>query len=275
MHIMLPCPMHEPAAVAGRRGHPFRYWNVPFRTDQEALSAMRSRYLRETDELLIFYSVSNWAWRAAEAAGLTFYRYLAPILDHHLREIPRPVTVLSVNNGSLLQPPPGAAARFVNLPPVPTAEFEALLFGSDLFLTENSISISIGKAICGLQPCAGLMNSFRFLELMDRLDGPLKGLVLAMENGKPGTVFPFKVYPTGMTVELDRLILYSDNCVTDAFRSIEIFGNGDTGGGLKGLLIDEAERESLRNSQWEYVRRLQALADPVDVLDELAQDGHA
>ena len=29
MQIMLPCPMHDPGAVAGRVGQPFRYWDVP------------------------------------------------------------------------------------------------------------------------------------------------------------------------------------------------------------------------------------------------------
>ncbi|HEX9941274.1 MAG TPA: DUF6365 family protein [Thermoanaerobaculia bacterium] len=275
MHILLPCPMHEPNPIPGRRGHPFRYWEVPLELADAARRQMRSRYLRSEDELLIFHSVPNWAWRQAAMLGLPFYRYLPAILDHYLRDLPGPVTVVSVNNGSLLQPPAGSAVRFVNLEPVSKPEFEALLFGSDLVLTENSVSIAMGKAICGLQTCAALRNSFRFLELLARLESPLKDLVLAMERERMGTVFPFNVYPAGMTEELDRIVLYRDNSLTRAFRALEIFGNGDTRRALQGLLTDEREREALRDAQREYVDRLRKLGDCTEVLERVVAEDRA
>ena len=265
MHILLPCPMHEPGPVAGRRGHPFRYWEVPLALPDETRRHVRARYLHSEDELLVFHSVPNWAWRQAEMLGLVLYRYLPTILDYYLRDLP--VTVVSLNNGSLLQPPPDAKVRFVNLAPVPEPDFEALLLGCDLVLTENGVSISMGKAICGLQPCAALKNSFRLLELVTRIGPPLKGLILAMERERLGTVYPFNAYPAGMAEALDRLVLYRDNCLTRAFRTVEIFGNGDTRRSLHRLLTDESEREALRAAQREYVGRLQKLGDSADVLE--------
>jgi uncharacterized protein DUF6365 len=275
MHILLPCPMHEPGPVTGRRGHPFRYWEVPLAVDEDARREVRARYLRREGELLVFHSVPNWAWRQAEMFRLPFYRYVAAILDHYLRDLPRPVGVVSVNNGSLLEPPEGAAVRFVNLPPLPQPEFEALLFGSDLMVTENSVSISMGKAVCGFQPCASFKNSFRLLELMERLDGPLKRFILAMEGERLGTVFPFNVYPTGMTEELDRLVLYRDNSLTRAFRALEIFGAEETRRSLHALLTDEGEREALRAAQREYVGRLARLGDCAEVLEQVVAEDRA
>jgi hypothetical protein len=41
----------------------------------------------------------------AEAMGLPFYSYLGAMLDEYLRDLPRHVTVVSVNNGLLLKTP--------------------------------------------------------------------------------------------------------------------------------------------------------------------------
>jgi hypothetical protein len=220
----------------------------------------------------VFHSVPTWAWRQAEAMGLTLYRYLGTILDCYLRDLPRPVTVVSVNNGSLLQLPARSGIHLANLEPLPSRDFEALLFGSDLVLTENMVSISTGKAICGLQTCAALRNSFRLLDLLSRLEGQLEELVLAMEGDRLGSIFPFNVFPTGMTDELDRIVLYRDNSLTRAFRPLEIFGDGDTRRSLEALLLDDGERDSLRGAQWEYVRRLQRLDDCVEVLERVVRE---
>src|SRR5262249_7397137 len=63
MQIMLPCPMHEPCAVADRKGHPFRYWDAPLKITPEERAVVRERYLENGNDLLIFHTVSNWAWK--------------------------------------------------------------------------------------------------------------------------------------------------------------------------------------------------------------------
>ncbi len=272
MRILLPCPMHEPGPVEGRRGDPFRYWEVPIEIPEVTRREARSRYLKNGDEFLIFHSVPNWAWQQAKAMDLPFYTYLGAILDYYLADLPRPVTVVSVNNGYLLQTPIDCSINLVNLEPIPKSEFEELLFASDLVLTENSVSIAMGKAICGFQTCAALMNSFRLIEIVDRIDdGPLKKLILEMERKRPGTIFPFNVYPTAMVDELKRIILYRDNTLTAAFRHIEIFGDGVTRGQLHGLLTDQHDREALRTAQRRYVRRLSEVGDGSEVLQRIVE----
>jgi hypothetical protein len=276
MGILLPCPMHEPGPVDGRRGRPFRYWEVPLELSEGNRRAVRSRYTRKEGDFLVFYSVSNWAWQQAEDMNLPFYHYLGAILDLYLQDLPRPVTVVSVNNGSLLHTPYESSVQFVNLDPIPMSEFEELLLGSDLFLTDNGVSISLGKAVCGLQACAALKNSFPLIELADRLnEGAVRDFVFEMENKRIGTVFPFNVFPIGMTGELERIILYRNNSVTSAFRALEVFGDIDTKRRLHSLLTDAGDRASLRAAQWKYVTGLRRLGDGTQVLQELVEGTRA
>jgi hypothetical protein len=71
---------------------------------------------------------------------------------------------------------------------------------------------------------------------------------------------------------LDRLVLYRDNSITRAFRTLEIFGDGDTKRRLHGLLTGEQDREELRTAQWEYVSRLRQLGDGAQVLQRLVEE---
>jgi hypothetical protein len=273
MRVMLPCPMHEPGPVEGRIGLPFRYWNVPFQVPGPARRETRRRFLRREEGYLVFHPVPTWAWRNAEALGLPYYRFLPSLLDHFLGGVPGGVTVVSVNSGSLLVPPPSARIRILNVPLLPRPEFEALLCSSDLVLTENKLSIAMGKAICGLRPCAALKNSYRILELMDRLSGPFRRIVLGMENARPGSVYPFEVFPTVTRDVLERLCLYRENSLTEGFRELEIFDGQETGEALRGLLVDGEVRRDLRRRQQVYVDRLARLREPSDVLSDLvAQD---
>jgi hypothetical protein len=272
MHILLPCPMHEPQPVHGRRGRPFRYWEVPIKISTATRMEVRSEYLGDGDGLLIMHSVPNWAWQQASAMELPLYDYLGAILDYYLRDLPQPVTVVSVNNGALLQTPVDCSVRFVNLEPLPKSEFEKLLLASDLVLTENGVSIAMGKAVCGLQTCAALKNSLRLIEIVSRIDGPLKSLVLEMERRRMGAIFPFNVYPAAMVDELDRIGLYRGNSLTGAFRTLEIFGGAETKNQLHGLLTDERQREVLRSAQLEYVSRLCQTADGAEVLQRIVEE---
>jgi len=271
MQIILPCPMHEPGPVEGRRGEPFRCWDVPISIPDAVRREIRHRYLAQEDDLLVFHSVPNWAWRAAEAFGLSFYRFLPRLFEEYFGHLPKPVTIVSVNNGGLLVPPVGAQVRVLNLSPIPTPDFEGLLLSADLVITENRVSISMGKAICGTQACAVLKNSHRLLPLLEGASETVRDVVLAMENARPGTVYPYDVFPNGMAQELEELVLYRSNSLTRAFRDAEVFGGDATADALGRLLTDPGTREKLRADQMVYVDRLRALNDGAQVLEKLVQ----
>jgi hypothetical protein len=272
MQIMLPCPMHAPGAVAGRKGTPFRYWDMPLTIAPEVRAATRSKFLRHPDDLLVVHIVSNWAWQSAENLKLTFYRYLGDLLLHYLAQLGRGVTVVSLNNGSLLGSASRNGVHLTDIRPVTPPEFDELMFSSDLMLTENKVSISMGKAVCGLQAAALLKNSYGVLDLMGLCSGPVWEIVSAMERDRLGSVFPFDVYPTGMKDTLESIVLYRDNPLTEGFVELEVFGGAPTESALARLLTDAAARADLRQKQQRYVDALTALDDGATVLERIAAE---
>jgi hypothetical protein len=275
MRIMLPCPMHEPLPVPGRKGRPFRYWDLPLAIGDDERAAVRARHLRAADDLLIFHTVSNWAWKSEQSLGHRFYANLPELLGLYLGEIGRRVTVLSLNSGSLLAPSSHPRVDIVNLAAVSPPEFDRLLFSADLVLTENQISISLGKAVCGLQPVAAFRNRYRMLELLESTSGRLREIVLAIENPRPGSIYPFEVYPSGMADILDEIVLYRESSLPDAFERLEIFGGQETERALARLLTDERTRTELQARQRVYVERLAGLPRGAAVLRELVTEREA
>lgn len=273
MHILLPCPMNGPDKSAERRGTPFRYWSLPLGIGPEVQREVRERYLQADDELLIFHIVSNWAWRHALSAKLPFYRFLPQLLELHLKGVSRPVTVVSVNNGELLQSPPGGRVRFVNLGPISKTAFEELLFTADLVVTENKFSISMGKAVCALQPCAVLKNGYRLIELVERAERDVRQILMAMEAESLGAVYPFEVFPNLTPEDVREIGLYRNNSLTQGFEEVEIFGGEATAETVRQLLEDDETRRRLRERQKAYIENLQQLEDISDILERLGPSG--
>jgi hypothetical protein len=275
MEILLPCPMHEPGHVRGRRGHAFRYWEVPLSIPSDVRADVRRRYLVDSGGFLVFHTVPNWAWQAAELMQIYLYDYLPDLLDHYLGDLPRLVTVVSVNNGDLLDPLRAPRLRIVNLPPISISEFEALLLGSDLVITENRVSISLGKALCGFQVCGALVNRQRTLDLAFSPDLTVRGVVSAMEGRRLSSVYPFEVFPSGMAELLQRIILYRDNSLTTTFCDLEIFGGENTGAVFRRLLTDNELRTQLRSKQEHYLRKLARLPSASEIIRTLSQRAEA
>lgn len=270
MEILLPCPMHEPLDVPGRRGRPFRYWDVPLAITAETRARVRGQYLGERDGFLIFHSVPNWAWQAAEMMQIPLYRYLPELLDRYLGGLPKPVTVVSVNNGELLHPEGAPRIRIVNLAPLPVAEFEALLFAADLMVTENRVSISCGKAVCGFQTCAALVNRRSPLELVDSPDPVVRKVIAEMEGRRLASVYPFEVFPSGMVELLREIILYQGSSLPSTFCDLEIWGGEETAQVFRRLLTEDKLRARLRAAQEYYVGNLALLPRASEAIAALA-----
>jgi hypothetical protein len=269
MQVLLPCPMNEPAELPGRAGHPFRYWDVPLTVPEDRRSEIRGRYLKDSDEYLIFHATARWAWETAQSFEIPYYQFLPRILEYYLADLAKPATIVSVNNGSLLDELDNPGLRIINSAPLPKSEYEALLFSSDLMLTENTISITLGKAICGRLPCAAFRNSRTFRALLDQMSGPLREVVKAMEEKRPGAVYPYDMFPGGTSEWLAQVGLYHRNSITRGFRALEVYGEEQTRCELRALLQDAASREALRANQEEYIDKLRALPDAYEVLRQV------
>ena len=266
MHILLPCPVQEPGFVPGRRGIPFRYWDLPLKLPEAKRQAVRRRYLRDERGMLVFHSTPGWAWRLAQNLGLPYYTFLSKIFETYFSGLDVPVTILSINDGDLLAPCEHAGIHIRNLASLPKDEYEALMLASDLMITENRLSVSLGKAVCGMVPGAVLRNSYRLRELLAFAEEPMRRILLEMEGERLGAVFPYEVFPIFGRQEMELLGLYTHNSLDEAFATLEVFGGEATRAQLHRLLLDPEAQEAVRSKQQDYANRLQSLEDAYDAL---------
>lgn len=269
---LLPCPMHEPGTVSGRSGSPFRYWDVPVTRPPGEREPTRSEWLDDPDGLLVLLPIPGWAVQVAETIGHPYHRLLPEFLTYYFEGLGRPVTVVAVN-GQGLPPCSSDSVRIVSVATMPVERFEALMFAADLLLTDNGLSIAMGKAVCGLQACANLRNSHRFATLASELTGKMRDLMWKMERAQLGSIHPYEVFPGGTREELETLGWFRDNSVADAFSTVELFGGEQTRTELRALLLDPGHREALAVRQRAYVDGLAALPTAYEVLRGAAGRG--
>jgi Family of unknown function (DUF6365) len=259
MKVLLPCPINSPAPVAANRGVSFRTWDLPLNLVEARRREIRSRFLRDEGELLIFHSVPAWAAEFCRRHGITFYDYLTRLLEIYLVGLGRAVTIVSVNGGSLLRQPSVSWLRVLNLSHLKASEYDEILLASDLVLTDNRISNSLGKATCGLVPCVALHNSYRLPRVTQCDDADVRNAALDMERDCAGSVFPFEVFPIWTAEDMDALGIFRENPMARCMRQLEIFGGSETRNGLAELLTSQSAREDLRARQQEYLSMLERL----------------
>ncbi len=266
MEVLLPCPTHEPGPVRNRKGVPVRYWEPVRAPPEERIGEIRRRYLGESDGILVFHSAPAWASRIAAQLGLPHYRYVPSLLQRYLAGH-GPVTVVSVNDGSLPAPAPDRGVRFVHFPALAPPDYELLLGAADLMMTDNAVSASLGKAACALTPCAVFRNTLELAPLLDRArDDPVAALAIAIENERPGAIFPYDVFPVWDARALGNLGFDYAGSYGQTFARLEAFGGETTRTALAALLFDAGTRSELRAAQRRYVTALAALPTAADAI---------
>jgi hypothetical protein len=184
MQVLLPCPINDPARD-GLRGVPFSGAPASAITVAER-RAVRNRYLenrRDDNALLVLHSTPGWAVHLARGLRLPHHRFLAELLAEMFAGCDRPVVVVSVNGDSLLAEMQRDGFRTINLQPLPPSDFERLIAAADLVLTDNAISVSLGKAVCLGRPCAVLANGSGIADFDALRDAPALGASIGATAG--------------------------------------------------------------------------------------------
>jgi Family of unknown function (DUF6365) len=264
--ILLPCPLQSPAPDGSRRGIRFRCWRVPLWISENRREAIRRSYLDRGGDLLVVHTVSSWAMAFCRRHGLPNYRYFHRTIGQMLGSIDRGITLVSINGGSLLQASSSPAVRIVNVGQLAPAQYDELILASDLVISDNRLSVTLGKAACGFVACAAFRNSYRLLELVDRASPAVVDLVLEIDRERPGAVFPFEVFPIWSRADVDALGVLRDNALARCVALLELFGGEQTISELRQLLTDPASRDAQRNHQRTYVDALAALPAAEDAL---------
>jgi hypothetical protein len=267
--LLLPCPMQPPVPIAGRRGIPVRYWDLPLSLPAETREEVRRTYLDQPNDVLVFHAVPGWAWRIADRYGLPLHHFLARILKHCFEGSSRSVTVVSVNNGGLLEPIDETGFRVRNLSSLPRERFESLMLSADLMISENGISSALGKALCGGVPAVAFRNSHGLMRIVEQADPRLKALVLEIERSRLGAVFPFEVYPIWTRADLAGIGPWWEEDAACGVERLELFGGDPTRERLHALLDDPHEKIEARRRQQTFVAQAAALPAADDVLENL------
>lgn len=266
MRVLLPCPVNEPGPVAGRAGIPFRSIALPLEVPAGRRAAARDRFV-PAEGLLVVHLASRWAWMIADLLDLPYFHFLDRLLAGYLDDCDRPVRVVSVNSGDLLGAgAPQRGVEVINVAGLAPDDFEALLLSADLVLTENAVSAGLGKAACGMRPCAVMANSFRLPQAVDRADAHTAAVIQDMERHSPGAVFPWEVFPIWSRDDLDEVGVFRDSSYPAVFRRVEAFGGDRTAANLHRLLLDGDEQEALRQQQSRYAEAVGALPGPAAAL---------
>jgi hypothetical protein len=266
MGRLLPCPIHEPGDVAGRRGIPFRVALPSLPSAAAARERTRHRFGVE-GAAVILHAVSTWTRDFCEAYGVDYYDVLPRLLGWYLEGAPSPVVLLSVNDGHTLSAVGSGSLRVVNLGPVDEATFGELVASCDLFLNENPFSSSLGRVVHAGVPAVCLVNSLTLTQIYETAPRALVELALELESRRLGSVFPYRVLPLGFAAELDELGLFRDNRFRLAFEELEVWGGEPARERLWRLVWDEAERSRLRDRQRAYRDALEGLAGARDAME--------
>jgi len=257
MKVLLPCPLQSP--VSANPGFSFRSMEVPAALTKARRSQIRSQFLHNNEELLVFHSVPTWAAEFCRRHQLPNYAYLTRVFECYLSHLGRPVVVVSVNGNSLLRPSSVSWLRIINLCNLKTGDYDEALLASDLMVTDNRISNSLGKAVCGLVPCVALRNSYRLPELVEQANPDLRNVALDMERERSGSVFPFEVFPIWTIEDVNALGLFNGNPIDQCISMQEMFGSRGKQNSLEQLLASRSDQEELRMRQHDYASIIHGL----------------
>src|SRR5512134_72717 len=258
MQVLLPCPINDPEPHPDRRGRPFRCGVAHEISETERL-AVRAQYLDDEQSLLVLHTAPGWAVHLARDLGLPHYRFLSELLAEMLAGLKRRVVLVSVHAEGLLAPVHISGFRAINVPPMPPDEFERLIAASDLMLTDNAISVSLGKAVSLGVPCALLANGSGITELQERRGEPGARWACAIEQERPGAIFPWEVFPIWNRNDLDHLGFGDEHAFRRCIARLETFGGDATRARLVELFGGGPVRKSTGDARREYIRRLAEL----------------
>lgn len=257
MQVLLPCPINDPARE-GLRGVPYLSVSSSEVSDPQRRE-VRARLLDDERALLVVHSTPGWAVHLARELGLPHYAFLSELLAEMFAECGRPVVVASVSGDRLLNESQRGRIRTVNLPPMPPADFERLIAAADLVLTDNAISVSLGKAVCLRRSCAVLANSSGIVELDAHGDAPGARWARAIEREQPGAIFPWEVFPIWNGDDLERLGFGADHAFRRCAARLELFGGEATRAQIAELVDGGPLRARIDDAQRDYLQQLRAL----------------
>jgi hypothetical protein len=263
MQVLLPCPINDPARP-GLKGTPFRFLSER-QIPAAELRTERARHLRDDADVLVVHSAPGWSVHLARELRLPHRRHLTDLLAQWFEPAKRAVVAVSVNADGLLDARDTGRFRTVNLLPMSPAEFERLLAAADIVLSDNAISVSIGRAVA-LDRCCALLANSRSISQFDGSEAAGARVARLIERQRPGAVFPWEVFPIWTADDLDLLGFGPDHAFRRCIARLETFDVDATQAVLAELLDGGARASALAATRRSYIGQVAQLPAPAAAL---------
>lgn len=285
--VILPCPLNEPGDTPGRIGIPYRIGALPVNVDEEDRLRVRRHLLgsaKTNETAIVVRTGSTWQAKLAADYELPLYDHLTELLAIYLGPIKKDIVLVTVSDQQQLRPDGSNRLRILNLKNLPPVEYERLILSADLVFTDNEIGYTLAKTI-GNVPGLVFVNSYHAQQVLDSEEygSPLWKLVSEMEQKRPGSIYPFQIFPLPAelwgepppngsngaqplfepeTVRLGRM-------QSSPYMRAEIFGGKRTSQLLQWLLDNPSSSAHLKKHDLAYIDRLNRLDTGAPVLDRL------
>lgn len=212
----------------------------------------------QEDLKLVFHPVPKWSLSTLGATCPFYHSLMTDVIELYLSWLDTKMKLVCVN--------PSQQSLYTR-GTVQVEEFEFLpfdlfmqyLFSSDLMITDNLLSATMGKAILNRIPVLLLGNSYSIEEICS-LDIGSDVLSVVREYVEKGARIPPLPFWTVFKES------YATRDIQNTFMQEELFNAREVYQMMKGILTDVAIQEELRQRQDEYVQKVQALPTMAEIV---------
>lgn len=279
-YVIKNCPLSIPqlgtdGLFSGEKGNDFYYrvFHSLMIMDNDKREYIRRKYIgsERQNKKMVFFTTSMW-----EVAGAYSFdcqnrlvTWLGVILHEYLKELNEEIVLLHIGAERWVIQERDEFVDYIHYDSLPVDEFEALLQCADLFVTFNTVSITLSKAIMFGIPSLVLNNS----KIIDfsRLEKVLKERPIWYQNMAEDVkkIYPFTASMFGWSNFLQ--VVLKGNPYIDSFQRIDMFNYNKTKDMLQKVLMNEELRSSMKEKCAEFSKIYLEIYDAETILDAMLQ----
>jgi hypothetical protein len=267
-HIIKPCPHHSNLF---QKDNISSFWGI-YKDSIEKNGTSRDFFYNSK---VIFQPIGLWQERAVSEAckreldvEYDYYQEtLIPIIIQYLTVLDNNITYILISGKIKEQITfKKGKIKVIILPPVKHSEFMLYLQSADLFITDNLMSSSLGKAVFCKVPSLTLRSTV-YVKDDGQIQVPYQLSPTMNENlslmKEYGLLYPFYCFPLGLC-ELEKT--YTGNNFTSCFDIAEVYNEEECIDYLHKLLYDEQYIRKKQEIQQEYILQNRKLMSATDIL---------
>jgi len=229
---------------------------------------VRNRFGVEKKKKLILFCTATWQQASYHDPDSTRLANAFPrLLGSYLKSFDSDVHLIHVGP-SRLAVMGELVKRYQWIGQLATNEFDALLTSVDLLLSANISATILSRAILAGIPSIVIQNSID-ADTLDDVINQMNVLSPKVEFWlkKVLPIFPFRLWPLGYYRFLEPLL--RDNPFSDACAVVELLDDEKLTYLCHNLLFNKYNRQSLIDSQYKYIKKVQLLPNSANLLDSI------